>query len=134
MYSYIYIHIYHSPFPSIPSRHGIPLTEFVTADWVKPNGHLRNKVAIVDAMTGQARTFREYYNDMGGLAANLRYELGVRDNTTVALFSPNHVDYMPICLATALCGAKLTPINPAYKASGALLFEFPIRVEHWIVP
>eukprot|EP00558_Chaetoceros_sp_UNC1202_P012238 CAMPEP_0197238398 /NCGR_PEP_ID=MMETSP1429-20130617/4864_1 /TAXON_ID=49237 /ORGANISM="Chaetoceros sp., Strain UNC1202" /LENGTH=551 /DNA_ID=CAMNT_0042697533 /DNA_START=151 /DNA_END=1806 /DNA_ORIENTATION=- len=111
------LNVLQSPFPSIPSRHETPLTEFVTADWVKPNGHLRNKQAIVDAITGQTRTFREYYDDMGGLAANLRYELGVGEHSTLALFSPNHVDYMPICLATALCGAKLTPINPAYTAA-----------------
>jgi 4-coumarate--CoA ligase len=32
----------------------------------------------------------------------------------VALFSPNNVDYLPITLAAAMCGAKITPINPLY--------------------
>ena len=53
---------------------------------------------------------------MGKIAANLKDEFGIHDNSTVALFAPNHVDYIPICLATAICGAKLTPINPQYKA------------------
>ena len=32
----------------------------------------------------------------------------------MSLFSPNHVDYLPICLAIAMVGAKVTPLNPLY--------------------
>jgi acyl-CoA synthetase (AMP-forming)/AMP-acid ligase II len=94
----------------------IPLPEFVAKDWIKPNGQFRNKTAIVDTFTGQSRTFRNYYEDMGAIASNLKDNFNISESSTAALFSPNHVDYIPLCLAVAQCGAKLTPINPQYKA------------------
>ena len=39
------------------------------------------------------------------------------ENSTIALFAPNHVDYVPICMAASVCGCKLTPVNPQYKAT-----------------
>jgi 4-coumarate--CoA ligase len=41
----------------------------------------------------------------------------IREDSTVAMYCPNHVDYLPVALAVALCGAKMTPINPLYTAS-----------------
>jgi 4-coumarate--CoA ligase len=38
-------------------------------------------------------------------------------DSTVAMYCPNHVDYLPVALAVSLCGAKMTPINPMYTAS-----------------
>jgi 4-coumarate--CoA ligase len=74
------------------------------------------KIAIVDGSTGMQRTFKDYYVTATNLAGALRYDFGVTDcGTTIALFCPNHVDYAPIILAVALCGAKLTPINPLFK-------------------
>eukprot|EP00594_Rhizosolenia_setigera_P001029 CAMPEP_0178944038 /NCGR_PEP_ID=MMETSP0789-20121207/2920_1 /TAXON_ID=3005 /ORGANISM="Rhizosolenia setigera, Strain CCMP 1694" /LENGTH=505 /DNA_ID=CAMNT_0020623699 /DNA_START=294 /DNA_END=1811 /DNA_ORIENTATION=+ len=55
---------------------------------------------------------------MSFIAANLKDNFGVgeiNESTTVALYCPNHVDFVPICLATALIGVKLTPINPLFK-------------------
>lgn len=39
----------------------------------------------------------------------------MNEKSTVVLFSPNHVDYIPIALGVSLCGAKLSPVNPLYK-------------------
>lgn len=50
------------------------------------------------------------------IASALRYEYLLKPTDTVALLSPNNIDYLPICLATAMCGAKVTPLNPLYKA------------------
>jgi 4-coumarate--CoA ligase len=41
----------------------------------------------------------------------------IREDSTVAMYCPNHVDYLPVALAVSLCGAKLTPINPMYTAT-----------------
>jgi len=49
---------------------------------------------------------------MNRIASCLRSEYSLKPNETVALYSPNNVDYLPICLAVGLCGAKVTPINP----------------------
>jgi acyl-CoA synthetase (AMP-forming)/AMP-acid ligase II len=92
------------------------LTELVTNAWIKENGSLRNKTAMMDVLTGQSRTFRDYFNDTGSIASHLRQDFGVDTKSTIALFAPNHVDYIPICLAAASCGAMLTPINPQFKA------------------
>jgi 4-coumarate--CoA ligase len=50
------------------------------------------------------------------LAAALQQDFGITDSSCVALYCPNHVDYLPICLAVSLCGSKLTPINPLYTS------------------
>ncbi len=106
-----------------------------TADWSNPNGKLKNKVAIVDGYTGQTRTFKQYYNDMGAIAANLKEEFGITDDSTIALFAPNTVDYIPICLASALCGAKLTPINPQFKTKELVSIlnrsQSKVLIAHW---
>jgi len=129
-------HLVHSPFPDA-ARKNLPLPEFVVSDWIEPNGLIRDKVAIVDASTGQSRTFQEYYHDMGAIAASLTYELGVSERSTVALFAPNHVDYIPISLGAAICGCKLTPVNPQYKASELISVlndsRSEVLISHWSI-
>jgi acyl-CoA synthetase (AMP-forming)/AMP-acid ligase II len=105
-----------SPYPPIAAPPYPPLPQFITQDWVKPNtDHIRNKVAIIDGSTGQSRSFQEYHQTMVAIASYLKQELHVNPGSTLALFSPNHVDYIPISLAAAMCGCKLTPIDALYK-------------------
>lgn len=96
---------------------------------------MQDKVAIVDASTGETRTFQEYHHDMGAIAANLTYELGVTERSTVALFTPNHVDYIPISLGAALCGCKLTPLNPQCRANELATVlnnsRSDVLISHW---
>lgn len=75
---------------------------------------MRNKVAVVDVTTGQARTFSEYDSAMRSLGASLQ-DMNIGPADTVALFSPNHVDFVPMILGVGMTGAKVTPINPLYK-------------------
>jgi len=42
--------------------------------------------------------------------------MGIVPDSTVAIYSPNHVDYFPITMVVALCGAKAMPINSMYTA------------------
>ena len=112
---YCDLHLVQSPYPPISSGPYPPIAEFVTADWAGNGGPLRaDKVAILDGATGSTRTFGDYHSIMKNVAATLRYEYMIDENSTVALFAPNHVDFLPISLAVSLCGAKLTPINPLY--------------------
>jgi len=108
------LNVVSSPFPPIAEGPYPPLYEFVTENWLPHGGYLDEKVAIIDGSTGMQRTFRDYYQTTGGLAGALRFDFDVTENDCVAVFSPNHVDYAPIVLAVALCGAKVTPINPMY--------------------
>jgi hypothetical protein len=109
------LNIVQSPYPPISSGPYPPIAEFITADWAGSGGIIRaDKTAILDGTTGMARTFGDYHSTMKNVAASLRYEYMVEENSTVALFCPNHVDYLPIALAVSLCGAKMVPINPLY--------------------
>jgi acyl-CoA synthetase (AMP-forming)/AMP-acid ligase II len=105
-----------SPFPSIEEGPYPPLFEFVTENYKPYGGYLDNQIAAIDGTTGLQRTFNDYYATATGLAGALRHGLGVVENNTVAMFCPNHVDYAPTVLAVALCGAKITPVNPMYTA------------------
>lgn len=105
-----------SPFPSIVEGPYPPLYEFITENYKPHGGVLDDKVAIIDGSTGMQRTFRDYYTTATGLAGALRYDFDIVENCTVAMFCPNHVDYAPTVLAVALCGAKITPVNPLYTA------------------
>ncbi|OEU13519.1 acetyl-CoA synthetase-like protein [Fragilariopsis cylindrus CCMP1102] len=79
-----------------------------------------DELAIFDGSTGMKRTFTDHYNSTRGIAGSLKYDMGVDENSCVCLFAPNHVDYMPVTLAVGLCGAKITPVNPLYKANELL--------------
>jgi 4-coumarate--CoA ligase len=108
-----------SPFPPISEWRGkVALYEFIAEDFREHGGILNDeKVAIVDGNTSMVRTYRDYYTTATNLAGALRYDFNVIEhNTTIALFCPNHVDYLPIILAVSLCGAKVTPINPMYTS------------------
>ena len=104
-----------SPFPPIASGPYPHLAEKVMENWKGKGGYLDEKDAIVDGSTGLKRSFSDYYNSTCGIAATLKYELGIEEGDTVCLFAPNHVDYLPVTLATTICGAKITPVNPLYK-------------------
>ena len=110
------LNVVSSPFPPVmDSSHYTPVPEFVSSNWKDPA--LINKVAIRDGSTGETRTFSEYHNHMNSIASALKLEYLLKPDETVALFSPNNVDYLPICLAVGLCGSKVAPINPLSTAS-----------------
>jgi acyl-CoA synthetase (AMP-forming)/AMP-acid ligase II len=87
----------------------------VSSQW-RSWGDDTNATAIVDGSTGLSRTYREHLSTTTGLAQAF-WDMGVTQNSTVALCSPNHVDYLPVALAASVLGAKITPINPLYTRS-----------------
>jgi long-subunit acyl-CoA synthetase (AMP-forming) len=94
------------------------VAEFVMSNWKVHGGFIDdNKVAILDGTTGLQRTFADYYNLTSRLAATLHEDMHIDEHSTVAIYAPNHVDYLPVALAVSLCGAKLTPVNPLYTAT-----------------
>jgi 4-coumarate--CoA ligase len=58
------------------------------------------------------RTFADHYHTATGVAAALRDDMNVHEDGCVAMYCPNHVDYLGITLGVALAGTKCTPINP----------------------
>eukprot|EP00986_Skeletonema_menzelii_P019105 scaffold27064_cov167-Skeletonema_menzelii.AAC.7 len=109
------LNIVKSPFPPIePLSLHSAVPEFVSSDWRSPT--LANKVAVRDGSTGELRTFSDYHTSMTNVASALHYEYLLKPEETVALFSPNNIDYLPICLAVGMCGSKVAPINPLSTA------------------
>jgi 4-coumarate--CoA ligase len=109
------INVVSSPFPPIVSSDFVQVHEFVSSGW--RDSSLADKVAIRDGSTGETRTFSDYLNRTHRISSALTSEYLLKPDDTVALFSPNNVDYLPICLAVGLCGAKIAPVNPLSTAS-----------------
>lgn len=110
------LNILSSPYPAIPEGPYPPVAEFVMEQWEPMGGYLeRDRVACIDGSTGLSRTFDEYHHSTRHIAGALKQDFGITEESCVAFYSPNHVDYLPVSLAVSLCGAKLTPVNPMYK-------------------
>jgi 4-coumarate--CoA ligase len=99
-----------SPYPDIEPGPHPPLFEFVSSQW-KAYG---DRIAVVDGSTGLERTYNDYYETATSLAAALRHDMAVDEASTIAMYCPNHVDYLPVAMAASMLGAKVTPINPLY--------------------
>jgi long-subunit acyl-CoA synthetase (AMP-forming) len=109
------IHVVSSPYAPITDSSTLaPVSKFVSSGWTSTN--IAQKVAIRDGSTGETRTFSDYHIRMNRIASALKMEYDLKPNETISIFSPNNVDYLPICLAVGLCGAKIVPINPLYTA------------------
>ncbi len=108
------LNIVKSPFPPIEQSSHSAVPEFVSSSWNGPT--LAQKIAIRDGSTGETRTFSQYHTSMTNVASALHYEYLLQPDDSVALFSPNNVDYLPICLAVGMCGSKVAPINPLSTA------------------
>jgi len=108
------LNVVQSTFPPIQPSLGSAVPEFVTSDWNSPT--LANKIAIRDGSTGELRTFSNHHTSMINVASALHYEYQLKPDETVALFSPNNIDYLPITLAVGMCGSKVAPINPLSTA------------------
>lgn len=114
------LNVVYSPYPPVKAGPYEPLAEFVMQHWKSHNphaGYLAQQTAIRDTATSMTRTFDDYYNIATQVGAVLLDDFQLEEDQCVALFCPNHVDYLPISLAVALSGAKLTPINPLYTRS-----------------
>jgi len=112
-------------YPPIPQGPYPPLYEFVSKNWKKPHPdehkhtakidsceYLNQQTAIVDHSKGLQRTFHDYAVTSTALGTALQ-ELLAQDredetNSTIAFYSPNHVDYLPTVLAISLMGAKVS--------------------------
>lgn len=108
-------HVISSSYTPIPdSSTYAPVPEFISTAW--KDAALVDKIAIRDGSTGETRTFSDYHNHMHSIASALRNEYQLKPGECFAVFSTNNVDYLPLCLAAGLCGAKVTPINPLSTA------------------
>ena len=101
--------IYKSPFDDVAPPPYERLSDFVSAKW----DSYGDKIAVLEAVSGDALTFRELKEQTANLTGNL-HKMGIKRGDVVSMFSPNHVDFVIATLATTRVGAALSAVNPLY--------------------
>ena len=107
--------VHSSPFPSVlgfANKSNLLLGDMVSKDWDK----FGSKLAIVDAISGDKRTFTEYSHRTSSAASSFASSVGISAGDAVCIFSPNHVDYLPATLGLLRLGAVMSPANPLYTS------------------
>ena len=91
-------YIVKSPYKDIKLPSVLTLAEFLPSKWPDiPN--IESKVACIDGITGDTRTFGDYKNDIDTLAAQF-IAMGLKHGDSISLQAPNHVDFI-----TCICAA-----------------------------
>jgi fatty-acyl-CoA synthase len=81
-------------------------------DWLsKWATYTPQRVALVDAATGQRTTFGDLSERVLRLAEAMHRRLGINQGDRVAIWSHNCVEYLELFFATAKLGAILVPVN-----------------------
>ncbi|KAF7307183.1 Phenylacetyl-CoA ligase [Mycena indigotica] len=103
------------PLPEIPDNLTIPQFIFDTAQPTRP-ARPDSVPWLIEDHSGKRIGLDELRLRTTGLANALSLKWGIREDSVVCLFSPNHVDY-PVCVwAAHTLGAIVTPANPSYTA------------------
>lgn len=99
-------HVAHSTFPALDNSEPAELrfTEFIMRDFAKRGDVL----AIADGTTGETRSFADLIRDVQSVGRGLQREHGVGLGSTVAMYTPNHVDFFSALHASAKLGARIT--------------------------
>ena len=71
------------------------------------------KLAVVDGITEESRTFNDLTNDVEAVARSLR-SMGIGPGDCVGLYTPNHVDFFAAFHGAIKAGASVTLLNPLY--------------------
>ena len=78
------------------------------------NFHLYgDKLAVVDGMTEESRTFNNLTNDVEAVARSFR-SMGLGHGDVIGLYTPNHVDFFAAFHGALKIGAAVTLLNPLY--------------------
>ena len=91
-------YIVKSPYKDIKMPSVLTLAEFISSKWTNVPS-IESKIACVDGITGDTRTFGDYKNDIDTLAAQF-IAMGLKHGDSISLQSPNHVDFL-----TCICAA-----------------------------
>ena len=83
---------------------------FIMKQWAS----FGSDVAVVDGSTNEAKTYSQINKDTKAVAAALQHR-GVKHHESVAVMSPNHVDFFSVFMGISLSGAYSTCLNPQYR-------------------
>ena len=112
--------------PNVPSHISLEQFMFDENYGRYPLGY--SKAPFQCGLSGKQYSFLEVKERVDYLARALSKELGFKPNEgtewdkTIAVFSVNTIDYLPLCWATHKLGGILTAANAAYSA-GDLEFQ-----------
>lgn len=104
--------IYYSKRPPVwlPENPNLDLLTFLFAP------QYGDKIALIDAATGESMTYKELERKIRVLAAGLYKRLGVRKGDVVMLLSPNSIEFPVIFCAVVLLGGAVTTVNQVNTA------------------
>ncbi|KAH8968370.1 hypothetical protein BDL97_03G124300 [Sphagnum fallax] len=74
----------------------------------------RNKLALVDGLTGEGLSFHDLKEKVRAVAAGLTKRFGIVQGDVVLILSPNTIWFPVVAYAVASLGAITTTANPAY--------------------
>jgi fatty-acyl-CoA synthase len=84
----------------------------LVGDWLAKRELLTpDKVALIDAATGERRTYRQWNARANAVAHLLRERLGVQKGDRVAVLAANCPEYLDLLFAVSKLGAILVPLN-----------------------
>jgi fatty-acyl-CoA synthase len=84
----------------------------LVGDWLAKRESLTpDKTALIDAATGERRTYREWNARANAVAHLLRARLGVQKGDRVAVLAANCPEYLDLLFAVGKVGAILVPLN-----------------------
>jgi acyl-CoA synthetase (AMP-forming)/AMP-acid ligase II len=72
-----------------------------------------DKLAVVDGITEESRTFTDLTKDVEAVARSFR-SMGIGPGDVVGLYTPNHVDFFAAFHGAVKVGAVVTLLNPLY--------------------
>ncbi|CAN1141045.1 4-coumarate--CoA ligase-like 1 [Linum perenne] len=101
-------HIFRSQYPAIPVPEKVTLPEFVLQDAQL----YAEKVAFVDAFSGNSYTYADVVRDTRRFAKALRC-LGLRKKHVVVVVLPNVAEYGIVALGIMAAGGVFSGVNPA---------------------
>jgi acyl-CoA synthetase (AMP-forming)/AMP-acid ligase II len=90
-----------------------PFKNRFTEETMKNFDTYGDKLAVVDGITEESRTFNELSADVEAVARSLR-SMGIGSGDVVGLYTPNHVDFFSAFHGALKVGAAVTLLNPLY--------------------
>ena len=106
--------------PGISYAHGVSdtalLSETIGTNLRSTTATFGDKEALVDFPSGRRWTYLELLHWVTGMAQGLR-QRGIEKGDRVGIWSPNCPEWVAVQYATAMIGAILVNINPAYRQS-----------------
>ena len=106
--------------PGISYAHGVSdtalLSETIGSSFRRTTADFGDREALVDFPSGRRWTYSELLASVTGVAQGLRRR-GIEKGDRVGIWSPNCPEWVAMQFATAMIGAILVNINPAYRQS-----------------